>query len=230
MNATFTRDSQGRLDPCGHFVSLDTPLSPKTAEKHRRIWWTVEKYFPLPHPSVTLFPCPRRSARRGSKSWRYSRDIERDAGRLFAEIGLDDIAAHEPESIETLTEYLDVDRIWIIADAGHDEPLGYAVVDIVDGHAHIEQISVRSNQGRRGLGATLLEFVCDWAADIGFAAVTLTTFGDVAWNAPFYAKHGFRVLSADETGSELGERRAEEAVSGLDPALRVCMRRDVQQP
>jgi hypothetical protein len=52
----------------------------------------------------------------------------------------------------------------------------------------------------------------------------------VAWNAPFYAKHGFRVLGADDTGPELTERRAEEANHGLDPELRVCMRRDVPSP
>jgi GNAT superfamily N-acetyltransferase len=158
------------------------------------------------------------------------REIERDAGRLFAEIGLDDIAAHDPESIETLTQYLDVGRIWVVVDDGADEPLGYVVVDIVDGLAHIEQISVRANQGRRGLGTMLLEYVCAWAADNGFAAVTLTTFRDVAWNAPFYAKHGFRVLDAAGTGPELTERRAQEATYGLDPALRVCMRRDVPRP
>jgi GNAT superfamily N-acetyltransferase len=158
------------------------------------------------------------------------RDIERDAGRLFAEIGLDDIAAHDPESIETLTQYLDVDRIWVIVETDTDEPLGYAVVDMVDGLAHIEQISVRASQGRRGLGTTLLEYICDWAADNGFGAVTLTTFRDVAWNAPFYAKHGFRVLDAAETGPELTERRTEEAAHGLDPALRVCMQRDLPRP
>jgi GNAT superfamily N-acetyltransferase len=158
------------------------------------------------------------------------RDIERDAGRLFAEIGLDEIAAHDPESLETLTQYLEVERIWVVADACTDAPLGYAVVDILDGLAHIEQISVRANQGRRGLGTMLLEYVCAWAADNGFAAVTLTTFRDVAWNAPFYAKHAFRILDAAETGPELTERRTEEAAYGLDPALRVCMRRDAPRP
>lgn len=156
------------------------------------------------------------------------RDIERDAGRLFAEIGFDDIAAHDPDSVETLAGYLDRDHVWLIADTDRDEPLGYALVDIVDGLAHIEQISVRADQGRRGLGGTLLEHVCDWAARHGFEAITLTTFRDVAWNAPFYEKHAFRVVAADETGPELTERRAEEATHGLDPALRVCMRRELR--
>ncbi len=156
------------------------------------------------------------------------RDIERDAGRLFAEIGFDDIAAHDPGSVAMLADYLRNGRIWVIADTDANEPLGYVMLDILDGHAHVEQISVRPDHGRRGLGAALLEGACSWATRQGFAAITLTTFRDVAWNAPFYAKHGFRILDEHEAGPELTERRAEEEAHGLDPALRVCMLRDLR--
>ncbi len=154
------------------------------------------------------------------------RDIERLAGILFAEVGLADVAAHEPESIDALAEYLHDGRAWVIAD--HDVPVGYAIVDVVDELAHLEQLSVLPNRGRKGLGAALLAHVCDWAAKQRFDGVTLTTFTDIPWNAPFYAKHGFRVLQDSEIGPELRERRALEATHGLDPARRVCMRRDVE--
>jgi GNAT superfamily N-acetyltransferase len=154
------------------------------------------------------------------------RDIERAAGNLFAEVGLAHVATHEPESIEALAEYLHDGRAWVIAD--HDVPVAYAVVDIVDGLAHLEQLSVLPDRGRQGLGAALLAHVCDWAAKQRFDAVTLTTFRDVPWNAPFYAKHGYRVLHDSEIGPELRERRALEATHGLDPARRVCMRRDIK--
>jgi hypothetical protein len=55
----------------------------------------------------------------------------------------------------------------------------------------------------------------------------LTTFSDVPWNAPLYRHLGFRVLDDDDIGPELRARRADEAARGLDPASRVCMRRDV---
>jgi len=98
---------------------------------------------------------------------------------------------------------------------------------MVAGCAHLEQISVQPDHGGRGLGAMLLEHVCEWAQEQGFPAITLTTFADVAWNAPFYAKHGFRVVTDADMGSELAARRAYEATLGLDPSRRVCMRRDL---
>lgn len=106
-------------------------------------------------------------------------------------------------------------------------PLGYAVVDIVDGLAHLEQLSVLPDQGRQGLGTALLEHICTWAGTSGYDAVTLTTFTTIAWNAPFYARHGFRALADDELGPELRTLRTLEATHGLDPAHRVCMRREV---
>ena len=89
------------------------------------------------------------------------REIERAAGNLFEEVGLADVAAHEPESIQKLTGYARDDRAWVIAE--HDVPVAYAVVDIVDGLAHLEQLSVLPDHGRKGLGAALLRHVCDWA-------------------------------------------------------------------
>jgi GNAT superfamily N-acetyltransferase len=153
------------------------------------------------------------------------REIERAAGVLFAEIGFEEVAADEPASVETLAEYVLDDRAWLIAD-DNDVPIGYTVVDVVDGLAHLEQLSVLPDRGRQGLGAALLEHVCDWATRHRFAAVTLTTFTEVPWNAPFYAKHGFRVMNDSEVGPELRELQALEAAHGLDPAQRVCMRRD----
>ena len=153
------------------------------------------------------------------------RDIEWAAGVMFIEIGLPDVATTEPSTVEELAEYVHQGRAWVIADDA-DEPVGYAVVDVVDGLAHLEQLSVHPDHGRQGLGGTLVEHICDWAATQNFAAVTLTTFVDVAWNAPFYAKHGFRALAADELGPELRELCDLEASHGLDPELRVCMRRE----
>ena len=154
------------------------------------------------------------------------REIERAAGRLFAQVDLAGVAAHEPESVEALAQYTRTGRAWVVV-SDVDDPVGYAVVDIVGGLAHLEQLSVHPDHGRKGLGAMLLEHVCRWAQERRYAAITLTTFAEVAWNAPFYAQHGFRVLTDDELGPELGALRAHEAELGLDPTRRVCMRREL---
>ena len=136
-----------------------------------------------------------------------------------------DIANDEPFSIEELTEHLHDGTVWVVLEG--DVPVGYALVDVVDGNAHLEQLSVDPRHGRRGYGSQLLAHVCEWALDNGHSAVTLTTFEHVAWNAPYYARHGFEVMSDDEMGPELRRLREEETRHGLDPTIRVVMRKQV---
>jgi GNAT superfamily N-acetyltransferase len=153
------------------------------------------------------------------------RDIEWAAGTLFIDAGLADIAEDEPASVEALADYVDDGRAWVSTE--DDKPVGYAIVDIVVGLAHLEQLSVLPDHGRKGHGTALLEHVCKWAAHEGYEAVTLTTFADVAWNAPFYARNGFAVIADADIGPELRALRNLEAEHGLDPTKRVCMRRGV---
>ncbi|WP_231929553.1 hypothetical protein [Micromonospora inositola] len=66
-----------------------------------------------------------------------------------------------------------------------------------------------------------------WAADQGLPALTLTTFRNVPWNGPYYARCGFRELTGAQVTPGLTELLAAEAAMGLDPAERVAMRRTV---
>jgi hypothetical protein len=54
---------------------------------------------------------------------------------------------------------------------------------------------------------------------------TLTTFRDVPWNMPFYARVGFEMIPRDELGSALLARLENEARRGFDPTRRLVMRR-----
>jgi GNAT superfamily N-acetyltransferase len=98
---------------------------------------------------------------------------------------------------------------------------------LVDGAAHIEQVTVHPDHQRRGLGRALIETADRWASEQSLPALTLSTFREVAWNAPYYAGLGFRMLAEDELTPGLLELRAEEAAIGLVPADRVFMRRPV---
>ncbi len=61
----------------------------------------------------------------------------------------------------------------------------------------------------------------------GVPALTLTTFTEVPWNAPYYARCGFRLLDDAELTPGLREIRAHEAAHGLDRWPRACMLREV---
>jgi GNAT superfamily N-acetyltransferase len=154
--------------------------------------------------------------------------IERAASEPFRTVGLDEIAEDDPSSLDELDAYVAGARSWVAVDAA-DRPVGYVLVDEVDGGAHIEQVSVLPDHQGRGIGRALIDRVDAWAGAEGHTTVTLTTFTDVPWNRPLYEHLGFRVLSEDEIGPGLHAVRAAEAEHGLDPRLRVCMRRAVVQ-
>ncbi|MGY0058459.1 GNAT family N-acetyltransferase [Streptomyces sp. LZ34] len=154
-------------------------------------------------------------------------DIERAAGLCFRDIGMDEIADDEPLSLEELSQYQRDGRAWVAAN-GEDRAVAYLITDPVDGNMHIEQVSVHPGSARRGLGRALIEHAAGRAAAEGASALTLTTFVDVAWNAPYYAARcGFRTLGEDELTPGLREIRQSEAAHGLDRWPRVCMRREV---
>ncbi len=151
------------------------------------------------------------------------REIESAAGERFREHGLDDVADDEPPPVEVLATYAGDGRAWVAVD-DNDRPVGYILVDVVDGGGHIEQVSVVPHSQGRGIGRALVDQARAWAVGRGLPELTLTTFGHVPWNRPLYEHLGFRVVATDELGPELRRRRAVEADRGLDPHLRVVMR------
>ncbi len=154
------------------------------------------------------------------------REIERLANERFRDIGLAHVADDEPLSVAALSEYAASGLSWVAVD-NVDRPVGYVLVDDLDGNAHLEQVSVRPEYQGVGVGRALIERVRAWAMATGKPAVTLTTFNDVAWNRPLYEHLGFRVLRENEIGPGLTAVIVAEADHGLDPTVRVCMRLDL---
>ncbi len=97
-----------------------------------------------------------------------------------------------------------------------DPPVGFAWLTLVCGQAHLEQISVLPEHGRRGIGRALLEAAATWAAGARYERLTLCTFRDVPWNGPFYRSAGFVELDEREWCPELHEIRDAERSNGLD--------------
>jgi GNAT superfamily N-acetyltransferase len=155
--------------------------------------------------------------------------IERAAGQRFA--GYDDLGLRpehllEANSVDTLSVANEDGRLWVAADATQT-PVGFALVIDLGLFAHVEEIDVLPAHGRRGLGGALIEAVCSWSHTRGFSAVTLSTFRDVPWNAPFYARHGFVVIPPDELPPELSRIVQVERSKGLNTDLRVIMQREL---
>ncbi len=154
-------------------------------------------------------------------------EIERDAGARFDAIpalaGIPEVVT----SLDDFAEAFDLGLVWVAAAAADDAPVGFAYADPFDGALHLEELDVLPEWGRRGIGAALVEAALAEARTRGLPAVTLTTFRDVVWNAPFYARLGFHVIPPADWSSAMAGLVAYEAGRGIPAALRVVMRRDV---
>jgi GNAT superfamily N-acetyltransferase len=155
---------------------------------------------------------------------RAMQDIEVAAGEAFRTINMAAIADDPPPGVDELSAYQREGKAWVATDSG-DRPVAYLLVDEVDRHAHIEQVTVHPLYARRGLGRDLIGEAARWAAAQRLDGLTLTTFENVPWNAPYYARLEF-VRIPEAQWSEGVRRIVEaEAAHGLDAWPRVVMRR-----
>ncbi|MFF5257656.1 GNAT family N-acetyltransferase [Actinomadura viridis] len=142
--------------------------------------------------------------------------IEESADGMFAPLGI--VFPAGPTVIEVMIE----EGADILV-AG-DPPVGFAAVREVDGAAHLEQIAVRADQVRKGVGSRLLAGVLARAAGAGAPGVSLLTFRDVPWNGPWYAARGFEELPEERWGPGLRDHWEAEVRAGLhDLGPRVVM-------
>lgn len=108
-----------------------------------------------------------------------------------------------------------------------DPAIGFAHVVDMESHAHLAQISVHPDHGRRGIGTALLEAAAERAALKGHGSLTLTTYVDLPWNGPFYTRHGFVEFADDDprTTAQLAISEEEDSLGLSRHGRRAWMRR-----
>ncbi|NMO22956.1 GNAT family N-acetyltransferase [Pyxidicoccus fallax] len=151
-------------------------------------------------------------------------EVERLAAQQFRQSPHPDAAELPVQSLEQLHEHQQRGGVWV-AVTREGTVAAFAICKPVDGDLFIVEADVHPTHSRRGLGAALFDFLGEWARAEGYPALLLTTFRDVAWNAPYYERLGFRVLREEQQGPGLRGIRAQETEFGLPPESRVCMRR-----
>jgi GNAT superfamily N-acetyltransferase len=152
-----------------------------------------------------------------SSEWHLLREIGASADEMFGPLGIGPFAAVEAD------DHFATAAIVLVAGS---PAVGFACVDIVDDVAHLWQLSVHPSHGRQGIGRALVQAVCEWAVCNGYPAVTLTTFRNVPWNAPFYRRLGFRVLHDLPPGLN-GIREHEREIGDDNFGPRVAMRKEL---
>lgn len=152
-------------------------------------------------------------------------NIEEAACQLFLQY---EITADLPLYLTPLEDFYEAQKHGLLWVAAVDEkPIGFALVEMIGEFPHLEELDVLPDYGRQGIGANLVRTICDWACASGIPAVTLTTFRDIPWNAPFYQKLGFRILETEELTPSQLQIVEEEERHGLKRELRVMMRYEI---
>lgn len=151
------------------------------------------------------------------------RDIERISATRFLETELAWLANDDPTDADTLSSRIAEGGLLVAADAG--EPVAFVMFREIEGCAYVEQIDVLPSHAGRAIGAALLDAVAAEARGRGLVALTLSTFRDVPFNAPYYRRLGF--ADVDALTPAMRQIRHEHEARGLDETARLFMRRNV---
>jgi len=150
--------------------------------------------------------------------------IEERAGRLFGTSAHPEVVGHASMTPQMVAAHRLQGLCFVMADE-HDRPVGFAACGQLDDALHLYELNVEPAHGKKGLGRALVEAVCAQARIRGLRAVTLSTFTDVPWNAPFYRHAGFRILPPQSWTPALHFVAGHERAMGL--TSRCIMARDV---
>ena len=146
-------------------------------------------------------------------------EVERSAAQAFASLpALAWLAAGDVLDITTHQACVDAGATWQI--------LGFACAGYEQQALHIHEISVRREAQGQGIGRKLLDQLVAVARASGARELTLTTFADVPWNAPFYRRYGFETLDEGLLCARLRQILASEAAHGLKGRCAMRLRID----
>ncbi len=147
--------------------------------------------------------------------------IENAADLRYRQVGLQLVIDMPPASLASLTAGCREDRLWV-AVSRVDRPVGFALMKFPGGTAWLDQLSVLDRWQGRGFGTALIDRAAAAARARGFDALYLSTYRNVPWNAPFYARRGFAEVPRGEWPRAF---RAQMLAENHPPWRRTIMRR-----
>jgi GNAT superfamily N-acetyltransferase len=153
--------------------------------------------------------------------------VERSAASVFRDAGLDWLADGDTMDPAVLAKACSDGTLWVAVDDG-DEPVGFLAAHRLGDGLYIAEVSVHRSHQRRGLGAKLIAAAADYARSARLPEVALTTYRDLSWNAPFYARLGFQEIDPEIAHPALVRKLQAEAEAGHNPSRRCIMAMSIQ--
>lgn len=149
-------------------------------------------------------------------------EVEEDAASLLREEpSLEGVPVPPSESAEHYRAL--IRRGNCLAATSRDEVVGFAAAGKIGRELHLHELSVARRSQGQGIGATLLQALAIDARNCGLRAITLNTYRDIAWNGPFYARHGFVEIENFEGREHLLESLEKAAALGMPRERRCAM-------
>ncbi|MBL9027703.1 MAG: GNAT family N-acetyltransferase [Myxococcales bacterium] len=153
--------------------------------------------------------------------------VDDDATQLYARAGIElGLTDEHPFALDERRRWrrsAELGRLFVAVEEGR--LIGFASLDVLDGEPYLDQLSVRADSGRRGVGRALLRRAVAWAVEQRGEAIWLTTYAQVAFNLPFYESEGFVVVPESECGPGVLHHVEEQRRWLPFPEHRVAMQR-----
>lgn len=104
-----------------------------------------------------------------------------------------------------------------------EQVIGFAAIRTAGRELHLAELSVARAHQRCGVGSLLIRAMMIDARNSGYRAITLNTYRDIPWNAPFYARFGFVEVENFEGRAHLAESRVNAEALGMPMDRRCAM-------
>ncbi len=155
------------------------------------------------------------------------RALERRAAQIYRAVGYD-FCADGP--IRDAAEHLRTIAMGVTFVAAADDGAlaGFAMFEPMDGDAHLVEVDVDPPHQKKGLARRLIAAGEAWALAKGFDGMTLTTYRDVPWNAPYYRRLGYADFTPESARTGLLGTIEKEAAWGFAFAPRIAMRKQLK--
>jgi GNAT superfamily N-acetyltransferase len=139
------------------------------------------------------------------------RALERRAAQKFGEIGYD-FCADGP--LRDAAEHARVmaNGVTFVVEAAGGVLAGFAMIEPLGAGCHLVEIDVDPAHQSQGHARRMISAAEGWARGKGFPEITLTTYRDVPWNAPFYARLGFEELTLSRRASPCENRSYDDDI------------------
>ncbi len=153
-------------------------------------------------------------------------NVERSAAQIYKE---DDtfswVADGNVQSISVHQSYTQSGNSWVASCDG--QSIGFINGVVHNNIFHICELSVSNEWQKKGVGSALLCHVENIMRERKLSAITLITFKNIPWNAPFYESKGFSIIDDNNLSLFLIDVLEEEAEAGLDIQARCAMQKSL---